>query len=143
MIRDGVIAEVGTTRRVENLAEARNATEINAAGRVVMPGFVDSHTHVAFPPPGASDAEKQCAARTVCTETGRRLASRVLTSLESMARHGTTTVEVKSGCDFDDRAELKVLRCSPACGAIRSTSHPHFSFAFPIVPAIFRVRSIR
>src|SRR5579871_4167573 len=55
LIRDGCLQEVGTTRRVENLAEARDAFEINAAGRVVMPGFVDSHTHLVFPPPGCFD----------------------------------------------------------------------------------------
>jgi imidazolonepropionase len=49
LIRDGVLMEVGPSRRLENLAEARDAWEINAAGRVVMPGFVDSHTHLAFP----------------------------------------------------------------------------------------------
>jgi len=46
LIRDGRIYEVGTSRRIENLAEARDAEEIQAAGRVVMPGFVDSHTHL-------------------------------------------------------------------------------------------------
>jgi len=48
LIRDGVVEEVGTTRRVENLACARHAMEINAAGRVVMPGFVDCHTHACW-----------------------------------------------------------------------------------------------
>jgi imidazolonepropionase len=37
LIVDGIIREVGPTRRVENLAAARDAVEINAAGRVVMP----------------------------------------------------------------------------------------------------------
>ena len=46
LIGDGLIREVGPTRRLENLVEARNAIEINAAGRVVLPGFVDSHTHL-------------------------------------------------------------------------------------------------
>ncbi len=52
LIRNGIIEEVGPSRRVENLAGARDAVEINAAGRVVMPGFVDSHTHLVFAPPG-------------------------------------------------------------------------------------------
>src|SRR5580693_3558487 len=46
-IADGLIAEVGPSRRVENLALARGAEEIDASGCVVMPGFVDSHVHVA------------------------------------------------------------------------------------------------
>ena len=44
LIRDGILAEVGPARRVENLVEARDATEVDASGRVVLPGFVDSHT---------------------------------------------------------------------------------------------------
>ena len=46
LIQDGILVEVGPSRRVENLTQARNAIEINAAGRVVMPGFVDAHTHL-------------------------------------------------------------------------------------------------
>src|SRR5450756_2446957 len=46
LIRDGILVEIGPSRRVENLAQARDAIEINAAGRVVMPGFVDAHTHL-------------------------------------------------------------------------------------------------
>ena len=52
LLRNGVIEEVGPSRRVENLASARGAFEINATGRVVMPGFVDSHTHLIYPPRG-------------------------------------------------------------------------------------------
>ena len=46
LIEGEVIREVGPTRRLENLAPARKAHDISAAGRVVMPGFVDSHTHL-------------------------------------------------------------------------------------------------
>src|SRR5271157_662718 len=110
LIRDGVIEEVGPSRRVENLAGARDAVEINAAGRVVMPGFVDSHTHLVFPPPGNTDAELESAVRVVRTGTAKRLTARTRSYLQSMARHGTTTVEAKTGCGPDDHAELKLLR---------------------------------
>ena len=110
LIRDGVIEEVGTTRRVENLASARDAVEINAAGRVVMPGFVDCHTHLVYPPPGELDAEERTAVRLICTHTHQRLEARARSHLEAMARHGTTTVEAKTGCGADESAELKVLR---------------------------------
>ena len=39
LIGGGAIIEVGTTRRVENLKAARGAREIDATGRVIMPGF--------------------------------------------------------------------------------------------------------
>ena len=46
LIADRVIVEVGPSRRLENLAVARDAEEIDASGCVVLPGFVDSHIHV-------------------------------------------------------------------------------------------------
>jgi imidazolonepropionase len=110
LIRDGVVEEVGTTRRIENLACARDAIEINAAGRVVMPGFVDCHTHLVFPPSGGEDADKQSAARLVCSNTHQRLEARAHSHLDAMARHGTTTVEAKTGCGADENAEMKILR---------------------------------
>jgi len=110
LIRDGVLQEVGPSRRVENLAEARGATEINATGRVVMPGFVDSHTHLAFPPAGVGPMDRAGAVRAIHTSSAKLLAARATVCLESMARHGTTTVEVKTGCGPDETAELKVLR---------------------------------
>jgi imidazolonepropionase len=112
LIRDGVLLEVGPTRRVENLALACDAIEINACGRVVMPGFVDSHTHLAFPLMGSGhDDDDDDAARLVRVNTGHRLAAKAQAYLEAMARHGTTTVEVKTGCGLlDESAESKMLR---------------------------------
>ena len=109
LIRDGILQEVGPSRRVENLQAARGAMEINAAGRVVMPGFVDSHTHLIFPQPGRS-ADPDRTVNAIRTSTAGRLASRTRSYLHSMARHGTTTVEAKTGCGPDDRAEIKLLR---------------------------------
>jgi imidazolonepropionase len=102
---------VGPTRRIENLADARDAIEINAAGCVVMPGFVDSHTHLLFPPPGAPETGSgESSATTIKTTTGQRLEGRARGYLRAMARHGTTTVEVKTGCGPDESAEMKLLR---------------------------------
>jgi len=114
LVCDGVIQEVGPTRRVENLASARGAVEISAAGRVVMPGFVDSHTHLMFPPPSVAEEDVKNAARLVRTSSARRLVGRTRTYLEAMARHGTTTVEAKTGCCLDASAEIKLLRVMAA-----------------------------
>ena len=110
LIRDGLIQEVGTTRRVENLKTARGAVEISAAGRVVMPGFVDCHTHLAFPPPGWAPGDTAPALHTVRISTARTFAIQMRTFLEAMARHGTTTVEVKAGCGGGQSSEVKLLR---------------------------------
>lgn len=110
LVHDGVVVEVGTTRRIENLALARKAIEISAVGRVVMPGFVDSHTHLLFPPPGSFPLEMTTGARVIRSLSGMRLETRLRIHLESMARHGTTTVEVKTGSGPDGPAELKILR---------------------------------
>jgi imidazolonepropionase len=110
LIHDGVLCEVGPTRRVENLALARNAIEVNAAGRVVMPGLVDSHTHMLFPLPRNSESGQLEGAQSIRTIASTRLAAKARGHLEAMARHGTTTVEVKTGCGPDPVAETKILR---------------------------------
>jgi imidazolonepropionase len=131
LIRDGVLLEVGPTRRVENLAQARDAIEVNAAGRVVMPGFIDAHTHLAFPPAGIHTADPAAAAKAVHTATGQRLEARAREFLEAMIRHGTTTMETKTGCGLDQGAESKLLRmlCSFRKGPVDVV--PSFLFRLP------------
>ena len=116
LLKNGVIDEVGPTRRVENLLKARGAEVIDATGRVVMPGFVDAHTHMMFPLPPSSGPEPDAgidldrAARLLVTVTAQRLAARGRVWIDMMARHGTTTLEAKTGCGPNLSAELKVLR---------------------------------
>jgi imidazolonepropionase len=112
------------------VAHAREAVEINAAGRVVMPGFVDCHTHLAFPPAGA-DGDADRAARAVHSITAERLKFRARAFLEAMARHGTTTVEVKTGCGPDDSAETKILRVLTALRHNPVDLIPSFLFRLP------------
>jgi len=110
LIRDGVLQQIGTTRRVENLKEARLAVEINASGKVVMPCFVDCHTHLAYPPPGVPEEERAEATRVLIAATGKRTTARWRDHLEAMARHGTTTAEIKTGAGPDALADFKLLR---------------------------------
>jgi imidazolonepropionase len=127
LIRDGLIASVGPTRRVENLHEARQAVEIDAAGRVVMPGFVDSHTHLVCGPPRLLDYEMRLAGasyqeiaeagggilasvRAVRGTPSSRLLLQARHTLGGFIRHGTTTLEAKTGYGLDEAAELKTLR---------------------------------
>ncbi|MFY9585308.1 MAG: imidazolonepropionase, partial [Candidatus Acidiferrales bacterium] len=112
---------------VERLAEARRAKKLDLGGRVVLPGFVDSHTHLVFPASRADDYEKHIAGKTYeqIARTGGGILSTVrklraakpealkqtaLAALRTFAAHGTTTIEAKSGYGLDASSELKTLR---------------------------------
>lgn len=125
LIRDGVITSVGPTRRIENLAEARSAEEINATGRVVMPGFVDSHTHLIAAAPHVNESHPadhsatetllsqdatQYSADHIRRTSGPALEYQAKRFLHDFLRHGTTTVEGKSGYGLDETGEMKMLR---------------------------------
>ena len=111
LIRDGRIAEAGPTRRVENLAAARGVREINAAGRVVMPGFVDGRTQLwpGLDLNGAS-VESPHASPKFSAPSSRTLAARAGKVLAGMARHGTTTLCAATTAAADHSAELKMIR---------------------------------
>jgi imidazolonepropionase len=92
----------------------KKITEIDCRGRVVLPGFVDSHTHPVFTHPRLVDFEKRISGASyeeisnagggirasidgVRKASRTELAEKVFAALAEMARHGTTTVEAKSG----------------------------------------------
>src|SRR5437764_15370188 len=131
LIRDGLIDEVGPSRRVENLKSAGGAAEINATGRVVMPGFVDSHTHLVYPPRGPRGADEESAARAMRTSSARLLEARTRPYLDAMVRNGTTTVESKTGCGPDEAAEVKALRVMAALGTGPIDLVPTFLLRIP------------
>ncbi|HTQ53947.1 MAG TPA: imidazolonepropionase [Bryobacteraceae bacterium] len=127
LIRNGTIVAAGPARRIEKLPEARRAREIDAGGRVVLPGFVDSHTHLIFGRPRLVDYEMRLAGATyaeiakagggilssvkaVRSLPASQLEAQARDCLAAMAAHGTTTVEAKSGYALDQPGELKTLR---------------------------------
>ncbi len=131
LFSDGLIREVGPTRRLENLALARGAEEIDASSRVVMPGFVDSHAHLACGPARASDYEMRmggatdeqiaragggplAAARAIHELSSRTLETLALRAIEEAVRHGTTALEAKSGLGITEAGEMKILRVHAA-----------------------------
>ncbi len=131
LIEDGIITSVGPTRRIENLTAARNATEVDASGCVVAPGFVDSHTHLVCGPPRLLDYEMRIAGasyeqiarsgggiltsvRAIRDAPIRRLVLQAQQTLDGLIRHGTTTIEAKSGYGLDETGERKILRAMQA-----------------------------
>ena len=132
LIADGVIQEAGPRSRVENLAASRGAEEFDVTGRVVMPGFVDCHTHLVCGPPLLKDYDARIAgeepdtgdirtwSQSIRSDTAGRLESRARKVIHGMARHGTTTLEAKTGYGLDATGELKILRVIRAWMAVRS-----------------------
>lgn len=104
----------------------KKVLEIDCSNKVVLPGFVDSHTHPVFLSPRLVDFEKRIEGASYeeiaaagggirsslkgVREAGKRiLAEKVLAVLREMAAHGTTTVEAKSGYGLTVESELKSL----------------------------------
>jgi len=126
----GKIVSVGTTKDALGdpwlKKNRKRVTEIDCAGKVVLPGFVDSHTHPVFVSPRLVDFEKRIEGASYeeiakagggirsslegVRKTGkRRLAEKVLAALRNMAAHGSTTVEAKSGYGLTVESEIKSL----------------------------------
>jgi imidazolonepropionase len=126
----GKIVSVGTTKAALRdpwlKKNRRKVLEIDCSNKVVLPGFVDSHTHPVFVSPRLLDFEKRIAGASYeeiaaagggigsSLEGVRRagkavLAEKILAVLRDMAAHGTTTVEAKSGYGLTVESELKSL----------------------------------
>ena len=125
-VKGGLIAAVGTKRRVEKLKGARRAEKLDLGGRVVLPGFVDSHTHLIFPACRAEEYEQRICGATyeeiaragggirstvnhLRRAPAKKLKARAEAHLNEFAAHGTTTLEAKSGYGLDWKSELKIL----------------------------------
>lgn len=124
VIKDDLIADFGS---MENLPEIKADSIINASGRVVLPAWCDSHTHIVY----AGNREQEFVDR-INGFTYEEIANRgggILNSakklnetseeeiyeqskirLEEVMRLGTGAVEIKSGYGLTVEGELKMLR---------------------------------
>ncbi|MGA2505147.1 MAG: imidazolonepropionase [Anaerolineales bacterium] len=132
LVQDGKIAEVGPTSELRRLHP--NEPALDASGFVVMPGFVDPHTHVVWSGDRAAEFEmkmagakyldilaagggiistvrrtREASIETLMDETRPRLAR--------MFAHGTTTAEAKTGYGLESEAELRMLQAILALDA--------------------------
>jgi imidazolonepropionase len=125
LIREGKIEIVGSSEEV-----AKNAGDVeivDAGGRVVLPGFVDAHTHLAFAGNRLDDFERRARGETyeqiakagggiwstvekTRAASGEDLFNQAQTHAELFLRCGTTTIEAKSGYGLTVEDELKILR---------------------------------
>ena len=126
----GKIVSVGKTK--DALRDAwlkknrKKILEIDCENKVVLPGFVDSHTHPAFISPRLVDFEKRIAGATyeeiaaagggirsslegVREASKKALSEKILNAFHEMSAHGTTTVEAKSGYGLSLDSEIKSL----------------------------------
>jgi imidazolonepropionase len=113
LIRDGVIEEVGTTRRIENLVPARLAREYDASGKVVMPAFVDPDVGIAAPVAG-SHAGYQNDETDIRRMSRRRLENHALATAADLARYGVLTVGAHTLSAPDLPNTLKALKLHQA-----------------------------
>ncbi|WP_075620223.1 imidazolonepropionase [Paenisporosarcina indica] len=128
-IEHGKIVAVGTTSELEALFAERSdeADVIDATGRLVTPGLVDPHTHVAYGGSREREFEMRlegatymeimntgggihATTRMTREATEDELVEQTTRRLDSFLAHGVTTVEGKSGYGLDLETELKQLR---------------------------------
>jgi imidazolonepropionase len=125
LIREGKIEIVGSSEEVAK--NARDVEIIDAGGRVVLPGFVDAHTHLVFAGNRLDDFERRARGETyeqiagagggiwstvekTRAASGEDLFNQAQTHAEWFLRCGTTTIEAKSGYGLTVEDELKILR---------------------------------
>lgn len=128
-IEGGIIAAIGTTEELERQygERASEADIIDATGRLVTPGLVDPHTHVAYGGSREREFEMRlegatymeimnagggihATTRMTREATEDELVEQTLRRLDSFLKHGVTTIEGKSGYGLDLETELKQLR---------------------------------
>jgi imidazolonepropionase len=122
----GKVLRVGATCDLDAEARRLKARTIDCQGRVVMPGFVDSHTHLVFAGSRIGDYELRLrgksygeiaaagggillSARLLREASVASLVARAKQFLDQFAACGTTTVEVKTGYGLDYANEIKTL----------------------------------
>ena len=125
VIRDEKIVAVGTTSELR--ASFPNEPTLDAGNCVLMPGFVDPHTHVIWGGDRSNEFEMKMAGKPyleILAEGGGIISTVKQTrtaSIESlmaqtrprllrMFRHGTTTVEAKTGYGLQTATELRLLK---------------------------------
>lgn len=124
-VKDGKILAVGKTGEIEKQFRAQET--IDATGKLVVPGFVDPHTHLVFAGSREDEFETRLkgvsymeilrkgggilkTVRSTRQATEQELVEGGMKTLDIMLAHGTTTVEAKSGYGLNLEDEIKCLK---------------------------------
>jgi imidazolonepropionase len=159
LVRGGLIAAIGLRAKIEALPEAATAEKMDVGGRVVLPGFVDSHTHLIHAASRAEEYELKIAGASY-EETARKgggilnsvkklraatseaLKQRAHKALTQFAAYGTTTIEAKSGYGLDVASELKILRLHKELADEQPLDIVSTFLGAHVVPAEYRGSSV-
>ena len=123
-VKEGKIVAVGKTGEIKGKFEGKET--VDAEGKVVMPSFVDPHTHLVFAGSREEEFEMRIQGSTymeilergggilkTVRETRKASRDELIESckktLDTMLEHGTTTVEAKSGYGLTTMDEIKCL----------------------------------
>jgi len=121
-IRNGLIEWVGPTDQLPD----KSATAFDASGKVILPGFVDSHTHAVFAGTRVDEFEWRIQGTPYMDilARGGGILSSVKSTRESpdlhvqlanrFLEHGTTTIEAKSGYGLNLQTEIRMLEAMHA-----------------------------
>lgn len=163
-VHDGVIVWIGPDDDAEPLflqdsdTRADGIRVVDAQGAVVTPGFIDSHTHLVFAGDRAEEfhlrragvgyGELLAQGRGILTtmQATRAASEETLialarTRLNTMLRHGTTTVEIKTGYGLNKTAEETCLRVINKLNAIEEQTPPDY-IEIRIVPTFLGAHSV-
>jgi imidazolonepropionase len=150
VVRDEKIVAVGTTAELK--ASYPQEPTLDASNCVLMPGFVDPHTHVIWGGDRANEFEMKMAGtayldilaagggiistvRATRTASIESLIAQTRPRLLRMFSHGTTTVEAKTGYGLQTATELRLLKALLTLDVTCSTSSLHL-----LVPTIARIQ---
>lgn len=133
LAEDGLVTGLGPMAHLP--ADAARHEQVDCSGRLVLPGFVDSHTHLVFP--RTREQEFVDRIRGLSYEDIARRGGGILNSMQhcgemseeqlledglrraaEILRSGTTTVEIKSGYGLTLESELKLLRAARRIGEL-------------------------
>ncbi len=161
---DGFISKVGKMKDLARFLRARKITrvkELDAQGKVVMPGLIDCHTHLVFAGSRAAEFKMKLEGKSyleilaagggilstvkATRKAGKReLLGKAVQHLEEMLKMGVTTVEIKSGYGLDKKTELKIFAVVEELKKLTSKGGQHIVGTFlgaHTVPPEYKGRS--